>query len=418
MAVKISELSNGLKVITEENPSVESVALGMWVDVGSRFETPQENGIAHCLEHMAFKGTTTRSAKEIAETIEAVGGDINAYTSLEVTAYHVRLLKEDLPVAVEVLADILQNSTFLPEEFQKEQAVIIQEIGQSQDAPDELVFEHFQETCFPDQAIGRPILGTAEIIQSLTPGQVKSFMDRHYGAKQMIFSATGNLNHEKVVDLVQTQFNKLTPDLPKERIPAQYKGGESITQRDLEQVHVVLGFEGVPFSHEDYYAISVLATILGGGMSSRLFQEIREKRGLVYSIYSYHAAYRDSGIFGIYAGTGKEQVQELIPVVCKELKTFLSSLTEEEIKRAKAQLKAGLMMSLESTSSRCRQLANQMLLYGRPVPSTEVLQWVEAIDRQALGRIAESLFSSMPTIASLGPVDHVASHEEIHNLLA
>lgn len=400
---KVTTLANGLRVVTDSIPHVETVTCGLWVDVGARHEPANINGISHVLEHMAFKGTERRTALQIAETIEAVGGYLNAYTSREATAYHSRILKDNLPLAIDILADILQNSTFDSTEFSREQSVIIQEIGQTYDTPDDIIFDYFQETCFPNQPMGRAILGTTEIVRSLTPAQVKAYMQNHYGAHQMVFAAAGKLDHQEIVDLVTEKFASLPDDRPKEAAPAVYKGGTFHQDRDLEQTHVVLGFEGLPFGHVDYYAASVLSTILGGGMSSRLFQEVREKRGLVYSIYSFTSSYQDAGIFGIYAGTSPQQVNELLPVVHEELNRFPNTLEISEINRAKAQLKAGLMMSLESTTSRCEQLANHMLIYGRPIPPVEILQKVDAVTVDQVTSLAKRLFSGTQTQASLGP---------------
>lgn len=401
-APSVTTLANGLRVVTNSIPYVETVTCGFWVDVGARHEPESINGISHVLEHMAFKGTNRRSALEIAEEIEAVGGYLNAYTSREATAYHARILKADLPLAIDILTDILQNSTFDPIEFAREQSVIIQEIGQTYDTPDDIIFDYFQQTCFPNQPMGRAILGTTQIIQSLTPEQVKKYMHDHYGMHQIVFAASGKLEHEQIVDLVSEKFQSLPTDCPKEKIPAVYKGGTFHQERDLEQTHVILGTEGLPFGHQDYYAISILSTILGGGMSSRLFQEVREKRGLVYSIYSFASSYQDSGIFGIYAGTSPNKVQELLPVVRDELAQFSKSLKTSEINRAKAQLKAGLMMSLESTTSRCEQLANHLMIYGRPIPPTEILQKVDAVTHDQINALADRLFSGPQTLITLG----------------
>jgi predicted Zn-dependent peptidase len=400
----VTTLSNGLRIVTYSIPHVETVTCGLWVDVGARHEPASINGISHVLEHMAFKGTTRRTALQIAEEIEAVGGYLNAYTSREATAYHARILKDNLPLAVDILADILQNSTFDHTEFEREQSVIIQEIGQTYDTPDDIIFDYFQQTCFPDQPMGRAILGTAEIVQSLTPDQVKKYMKDHYGTHQMVFAAAGKLEHQEIVDMVTERFASLPVDCQKERSPAIYKGGTFHQERDLEQTHVILGMEGLPFGHQDYYAASVLSTILGGGMSSRLFQEVREKRGLVYSIYTFSSSYKDSGIFGIYAGTSPKKVKELLPVIHEEISRFSKTLEMSEINRAKAQLKAGLMMSLESTTSRCEQLANHIMIYGRPIPPEEILKKVDVVTHDQISSLAERLFSEPQTLTTLGPM--------------
>lgn len=417
MTIQSTVLPNGLRVVSDFIPSVETASLGVWLDVGTRNETKDINGIAHMLEHMAFKGTERRTALQIAEEIEAVGGYLNAYTGRETTAYYARILKEDAPLAVDILSDILQYSTFDAAEFQKEQSVIIQEIGQSNDTPDDIVFDYFQETCFPGHSMGWPTLGTVDVIQSLKPEIVKDYMKRHYGAKQMVFSAAGNIDHDDLVQMVSKGFTNLTPDCSHSPTPARYQGGDYRQDKELEQVHVLLGFEGVPYGHKDYYALSVLSTLLGGGMSSRLFQEIREKRGLVYTVYSYMSSYKDSGVFGIYAGTGEDEVKELFPVVCEQLKTLGSTLNETEINRAKAQLKASLMMGLESTSNRCERLANHVLIYGRPLSSAEIIKSINNVTKEDLKNLSDRLFKSPLTLTTLGPIKNVISFDEVQKQL-
>lgn len=412
MTTQLTTLANGLRVVTDHLPHVETVALGVWVDVGSRHEPAAINGVAHVLEHMAFKGTDQRSALRIAEEVEAVGGYLNAYTSREVTAYHARLLREDVALGMDILSDILQNSTFDAQEFSREQGVIIQEIGQTNDTPDDVVFDYYQEVCFPNQAIGRPILGTEEIIRALKPQEVQGYMKSHYGAEQMVFSAAGNVNHDHVVDLASQYFYKLPRDCAKPLEQARFSGGINLQDRDLEQVHIVLGFEGVPFKHEDYYTMSVLSTLVGGGMSSRLFQEIRERRGLVYSVYSYAHSYRDTGAFTIYAGTGKEHVGELMPVLHQELANVSQTLNEEEIARAKAQLKASLLMGSESTSARCEQGARHVMIYGNPIPSRDLIQRIDRVNHEQIKDLALRLFSSPRACTALGPLKGLEKYFE------
>ena len=307
MTTQLSTLANGLRVATDRVDTVDTVSLGIWVDVGTRHEAADINGVAHFLEHMAFKGTERRSALAIAEEIEAVGGHLNAYTSRESTAYYAKVLKEDVPLALDILSDILQHSTFEPQELERERAVILQEIGQANDTPDDIIFDHFQECAYPDQAMGRPVLGRPEIIRQLGRDAVLAYLRDHYGAQRMVLAAAGNLDHDHVASLAE----KLLGDLPAERSattePARYAGGDRREERDLEQLHLVLGFPGPVLGDPDFYAASVLSTAFGGGMSSRLFQEIREKRGLVYTIHSFVHGYRDGGLFGIYAGTGENR---------------------------------------------------------------------------------------------------------------
>ncbi len=413
MSIQLTTLENGLRVISDSIPTVETVSLGVWLNVGTRHETAPVNGIAHMLEHMAFKGTTRRTALQIATEVEAVGGYLNAYTARESTAYYARILKQDVDLAVDVLGDILQNSIFDAVEFAREQSVVLQEIGQANDTPDDIIFDYYQETCFPNQPMGRPTLGQAEVVQSLTPAIVQAYMKEHYGAQQMVFAAAGNIDHDHLVDQVRTHFSSLKPNGVVEQEPAAYKGGDYRLDKDLEQVHLVLGFEGFEYQHPDYYTASVLSTLLGGGMSSRLFQEIREKRGLVYSIYAATSSYLDSGQFTIYAGTGQDEVKDLLPVVCEELRKLPKTLMQAEIDRAKAQLKASLMMGLESTSNRCERLANQLLIYKRPLPSQEIIQAIDAVSMEDISRVATKVFQSPPTLTALGPIEHVLSFEKL-----
>ncbi|MDE2513594.1 MAG: insulinase family protein, partial [Alphaproteobacteria bacterium] len=296
MTIRVSRLANGMRVVTDAMDSVETVSLGVWVDVGTRHEPKEINGVAHVLEHMAFKGTTRRSALEIAAEIEAVGGHLNAYTSREHTAYYVKVMKPDVPLAVDILADILQHSTFEPAELERERAVILQEIGQAQDTPEDIIYDYLQEQAFPDQPMGRPVLGRAAIIRAIARDAVAGYLTRNYAAPGMVLAAAGNCDHDTVVALAERAFAMLPKRGHAATEPARYVGGEYREDRDLEQVHVLLAFPGFTFTDPDYHAASVVSAALGGGMSSRLFQEIREKRGLVYSIYSFSHSYSDGGL--------------------------------------------------------------------------------------------------------------------------
>ncbi|HET6469067.1 MAG TPA: pitrilysin family protein, partial [Geminicoccaceae bacterium] len=351
---EITTLPNGLRVISETMPRLQTAALGVWVDVGARYETTEVNGVAHLLEHMAFKGTGTRSARAIAEEIENVGGSINAYTAREHTAYYARVLAEDVPLAADIVADILQHSTFDPGELEKERHVVLQEIGQVQDTPDDLVFDLFQEAAYPGQAMGRSILGPEAVVGRLPREALIDYMARHYGASRMILAGAGRIEHDRLVELAERLFRDLPATSGSAPEPARYRGSHVLDRRkDLEQVHLCLGVEGLSLTDPDYYALQVFSTALGGGMSSRLFQEVRENRGLCYSVYSFAASYCDTGLLGIYAGTGGKEVAELIPVVAEETLKLATAPSEEELRRARAQLKAGLLMSLESCSAVC-----------------------------------------------------------------
>jgi predicted Zn-dependent peptidase len=418
MTTEITTLSNGLRVATDRIDTVDTVSLGLWVDVGTRHEAPEINGAAHFLEHMAFKGTERRSARAIAEEIEAVGGHLNAYTSRESTAYYAKVLKEDLALALDILADILLHSSFDPTELERERTVILQEIGQANDTPDDIIFDYFQERAFPDQAMGRPVLGSPEIIRRLSREAVMGYLRDHYGAARMVLSAAGNLEHRRVVDLAE----KLLAEMPAERAvssePAQYVGGDRRQQRELEQLHLVIGFPGLPLGDPDYYAASVLSTAFGGGMSSRLFQEVREKRGLVYSIHSFAHGYRDGGLFGIYAGTGEEEAAELLPVLCEETARLADGFAPAELARAKAQMKAGLLMSLESTGARCEQMAQHMLIHGTPFDPADMVRRIEAVDDAAIARVVAGWHSAPPTLTALGPIGRLEDFDRLKARLA
>ncbi len=418
MTLHISTLSNGLRIVTDHIEGVETAALGVWVGVGARHETEDINGLSHFLEHMAFRGTVNRTGREIAESIENVGGYLNAYTSREATAYYARVLANDVPLALEIIADILQYSVFAEEELNRERTVILQEIGQTQDTPDDIVFDYFQETAFPKQALGRSILGPVDNVKRFQSQDFKDYMKRHYGADQMVLVATGKVDHDAIHTLAARLFKDLQPTVSLAPEPGQYQGGEHRHIKALEQVHLVLGFQGIAKGSQPFYAASLLATILGGGMSSRLFQEVREKRGLVYSIQAFNQSYRDTGVFGIYAGTGEESVAELIPVVTSECLAIIKNCQAEELLRAQNQLKASLMMARESTSARCEQLAQHMLTYGRPLDPGEIMDRIDAVTVADIGEIATTLFASTPTLSAIGPLQHLPEYEKVTLLLS
>lgn len=413
MSVEITTLNNGLRVITDPRPGFETAAVGVWVDVGARYETAPQNGIAHMLEHMAFKGTRRRSAQDIAEEIEAVGGHLNAYTGREHTAYFARVLRDDVRLGVDILSDILQHSMFDPEELERERTVILQEIGQAEDTPDDIIFDRLQETAYPDQPLGRAILGTAERVAAMPRDELSGFMGRHYQGSRMVLCSAGAVDHGEMVALAGELFGDLPnrPDSPLES--AQYRGGDFRDDRDLEQVHMTLAFPGLAYDDEDFYAMQVLSTLFGGGMSSRLFQEVRERRGLCYSIFSFASSYVDGGLFGIYAGTGEDELDQLVDVIGDEFVKLADGVSEEEVDRGRAQLKAGTLMSLESSSARAEQLARQLLIFGRPIPLSELVARIDAVDAAAIARLADRLAKNRPTIATLGPIGKLASYDDI-----
>jgi len=407
-----------MTVITDDMPHLESASLGIWVKAGSRSETEAEHGISHVLEHMAFKGTKSRNALQIAEAIENVGGDLNAATSVEHTGYFARVLKEDVPLAGDILSDILQNSLFDQSELDREQQVIVQEIGAARDNPDDHVFDLFQQAAYPDQPIGRTILGTVESVKSFSPTTIRDYMERNYVGDQMVVCAAGNVDHDALVDIANNRFHDLKADGAPVPQKAQYVGGEQRVLSDHEQAHIVLGFEGRAYNSDGFYAAQILASILGGGMSSRLFQEVREKRGLCYSVYAFHWGFSDTGIFGVHAATGQSDIAELVPVIIDELQKAGEKILQEELDRARAQYRAGLIMSAESPASRASQIARQLLLFGRPIAKEELMERLSALTIERLTDLSARLFSTKPTLTAVGPVGTLAPYEAILDSLS
>jgi len=384
-------------------PHLETASLGVWVKSGSRHERRDENGISHFLEHMAFKGTRRRSARQIAEEIEAVGGDLNAATSAENTAYYARVLKADVPLALDVLADILSEPAFAPDELTREQSVIVQEIGAVADTPDDLIFEHLQVIAFPDQPLGRSILGTAKTVRSFDEAKLRDYLAQHYRAPDIIVAAAGAVDHAAVVADVEKRFASFNGPAGPAPEPARYGGGAHVEKRELEQVHIALALPGVAQNDPGLYSLQMFNNVLGGGMSSRLFQEAREKRGLCYSIYSFHAPYTDVGMFGLYAGTDAADTSELMRLIVDEIANATETITEAEIARAKAQMKAGLLMALESSGDRIGQLARHMIAWGRPIPLAELVAKVEAVTVERARAAGRALIRrGKPAIAVLG----------------
>jgi predicted Zn-dependent peptidase len=414
VSVRTTILDNGMTVLTDDMPHLESASLGIWVKAGSRSETLAEHGISHVLEHMAFKGTPTRSAREIAEAIENVGGDLNAATSIEHTGYFARVLKEDVRLAGDILSDILQNSLFDQRELDREQQVIVQEIGAARDNPDDHVFDLFQSAAFPDQPIGRTILGTVDSVNGFDPDSIRAYMRRNYVGNHMVICAAGAIDHDQLVDIAGERFRDLKREGAPEPEQARYVGGEERLISDHEQAHIVLGFEGRAYNSDGFYAAQVLASILGGGMSSRLFQEVREKRGLCYSVYAFHWAFADSGIFGVAASTGEEQVGRLMPVIVDELRRATETITDEEVVRVRNQIRAGLLMSLESPSSRAGQLARQQILWGRVIPLQETVDRINRITADRVKQVASQIFSNPRiSLAGVGPVESLPDPDSI-----
>jgi predicted Zn-dependent peptidase len=404
MSVEVTKLPSGLTVITDTMPHLQTAALGVWAGVGGRDEKSNEHGISHLLEQMAFKGPTRRTSREIVEEIEAVGGDLNAGTSTETTAYYARVMKADVPLALDVLSDILTNPSFVPDELEREKSVIVQEIGAAQDTPDDVVFEHLNELCYPEQPMGRSLLGTAKTLKSFDRDMLRGYLSTHYRGPDMVVAAAGAVDHKRVVEDVAQRFAGFdgTP-APKPESAMFGKGGSRVVHRELEQAHLTLALEGVPQTDLSLFSLQVFTNILGGGMSSRLFQEVREKRGLCYSIYSFHAPYIDTGFFGLYTGTDPGDAPEMMEVIVDVINDAVETLTEAEIARAKAQMKAGLLMALESCSSRAEQLARHILAYGRPLTVEELVTRIDAVSVETTQNAARALLSrSRPAVVALG----------------
>lgn len=420
MSVKTTVIDNGMTIVTHAMPHLESVSLGCWVKAGSRSETINEHGISHLLEHMAFKGTKNRTARQIVETIENVGGDINAATSIENTGYFISVLKEDVALGTELLADILQHSVFNDKDLTREKEVIVQEISASHDSPDDYVFDLFQSAAFGDQPLGRNILGTADTVRSFDPDAIRGFMSRNYVGPSMVFAAAGKVDHDMLVREVTEKFAVTKHSQMPDPEPGAYIGGDRRLVRDIEQMHFLLGFKGRAYHSDGFYASQILASILGGGMSSRLFQEVREQRGLCYSIHSFHWAFADTGVFAVSSSTSADGAKEALPVIIELLKKSCEDIEEKEVLRVRNQIRAGLLMSLESPRGRAGQLARQQLLWGRVIPMEETLDRINAITAERVREVAAQIFlgDDEPSFASIGPNDSLMSLAEVKGLLA
>lgn len=385
-------LPNGITVASQHMPSLRSVALGVWIGVGARHETLAEHGLSHLLEHMAFKGTKRRTARDIAEEIEQVGGDMNASTSIEQTAYYVRVLQDDVALAVDVLADIVRNPVFDPAELLREKDVILQEIAGIQDMPDELAYDIVQLTAFPDHSVGRPVIGTPASVSAIDEVQLRSYRDRNYSAERMVVAAAGAIDHDELVKLVAEMFGDIDNRQIVDDEKPQFSGGIGASDKPFEQAHFLLGLPSPASRDSDYLTGRVLSIALGGGMSSRLFQEVRERRGLCYSIYASAWGLKDAGFFTIHAATGPELVKPLSEFVIAELDRMAEEqLDDRELSRAKTQLHAGLMMSLESPAARAEALASQILVHGRVIPPDEIAQRIAAVNAEDVRTLAREL---------------------------
>lgn len=418
MISKITTLTNGLRVITSNRPEIETVSLGIWIKTGSAFESEEMNGVSHFLEHMVFKGTPTRSAFDVSEQFEDAGGQSNAYTAREFTSFYAKMLKGDAELAIDILADLVKNATFADNELQKEREVVVQEIKQTIDTPDDIIFDYLQEQAFPNQALGRTILGPVEKVRSFDREKLRAYLQTNYAAENMVVCAVGNIDHNKFVEMVDKRLGSIQAKTNFTPYKQTYKGGFFAEKRDIEQVHMVLGFEGTKYECETYYPCMVFSTIFGGGMSSRLFTEVREKRGLVYTVYSFANSHTQTGLYGIYAGTTNKELKELMPVICGEIRKIRATkVTEKELRRAKTQLKASMLMALESSSSTAEVLARQHLLFNRLIPVDEMIERVENVSVEDVQKIANQIFSSNPTYTLVGDIDGYPTYEEVKNLI-
>ena len=418
MTQQFRTLSNGFRIVTEAMPGLQSASVGLWVEAGGRHEAPEQNGIAHFLEHMAFKGTKRRSALRIAEEIEDVGGYINAYTSREMTAYYARVLSSDVVMALDVIADIVLNPVFRKADIETERHVILQEIGQALDTPDDIIFDWLHEVSYPDQPFGRTILGPEERVASFKKADFEGFTGAHYGPDQMILSAAGGVDHDAIVAAAERIFGGLKPLGRSSVQPARFEGGERREVKDLEQVHFALSFEGPGYRDDKVYAAQVYSMAMGGGMSSRLFQKIREDRGLCYSIYAQSSAYEDTGQMTIYAGTSEAEIGDLTRLTLDELKRAADDMTEAEVARARAQLRAGLLMGLESPSSRAERNARLLSIWGRVPDVAEAVEKIDAVDTGAVRAFAAELTAARSALAVYGPVAAAPGIDEVRKGLA
>lgn len=395
-------------------PHIETAAIGIWVKAGARDELPEENGIAHFLEHMAFKGTTRRTAQGIAEEIENVGGEINAATGMETTTYYARVMKEDWRMALDILADIFTESVLDEDEMERERDVILQEIAAAKDQPDDLVFDLSQAASFGDHPLGRSILGPASLIETMSRDQMLAWRDRNYWASRMVVCAAGNIDHQAFAKETEKQFGHMERGSAPQRQSPVFASGASIEQKPLDQTHIVLGFPAPNYRDPRIYQLQVLSSALGGGMSSRLFQEVREKRGLCYSVFAFGTSYEDVGQLGVYAATSPEHTPELIDVTADVMLSMGRKVSDKEIARAKAQLKTSLVMNLESASSRADQIARQYLAFGEVPDVSTLVKRIEAVAAENVRELAYDIFSSSrPSLSAVGQLSSLASYSDI-----
>jgi predicted Zn-dependent peptidase len=401
-------LGNGIRVVGEEIPALRSVSIGVWIATGSRYETEANNGISHFLEHMLFKGTDKRTAKELAEVFDAIGGQVNAFTTKEYTCYYAKVLDEHFPIAVETLADMLFHSKFAPEEIEKEKKVVIEEIRMYEDEPDELVMDVLAETVYNGHPLGYTILGLEDNLRSFTRQDIQDYVAARYKPTNMVVAIAGNVPEAEAVKLVNQYFGDAraaTDEAEPVLTVPPFERTLRVREKDTEQVHICLASPGLPAGHDDLYTLVLLNNALGNSTSSRLFQEIREDRGLAYSVFSFHTAYKDCGMFGIYTGTSPEHLEEVLNVIeriCLDIAE--NGLTDEELRKGKEQVKGSMMLSLESTSSRMSRLGKNELLLGREVTLDETIAGINAVTAEDIRRVAREVLKQPFAVAAVGMV--------------
>ena len=414
MSVEITRLPNGITVVTHHMPHLETVALGIWVKAGARDERAEENGIAHFLEHMAFKGTPRRSARAIAEEIESAGGEINAATGMETTTYYAKVLKNDWALALDILADIFTSPELDEDELERERDVILQEIAAAHDQPDDLVFDLAQAASFGDHPLGRSILGTHDLIGAVTRQQILDWRNRNYWGSRIVVAAAGNLDHRAFAAESERLLGGIESGQQPQREQPTFAPTACTAEKPLDQAHLVLTFEAPSYRHPDIYVLQVLSNILGGGMSSRLFQEVREKRGLCYSVFSFGSAYEDVGQVGVYAATSPEHSNELVTLTTGIMMSVAEQVSEAEVARAKAQLKSSLVMNLESASSRADQIARQYLAFGYVPSISSLVAKIDAVTAEQVRSLAERLFRArVPGFSAVGHISQLDGYEAL-----
>lgn len=413
-----TQLKNGLRVVMEQIPTFRSVSFGIWVKTGSRNEGKLNNGISHFIEHMLFKGTDRYSAQEIAETFDAIGGNVNAFTSKEYTCYYAKVLDEHLPIAMDVLANMFFASQFVPDDLDKEKNVILEEIAMYDDTPDDMVHDHISRAAYGDHPLAYSILGTEERLKAMEADDLRQYMQDHYTIENTVISLAGNID-DSTIELLETHFGHFAVHGSEKSLSApEFHGDLSFHKKKTEQNHICISFPGCSISDPRLYGMILLNNAIGGGMSSRLFQEIREKRGLAYSVYSYHSSYADSGLFTLYAGTAPKQTKEVLELTVEVMNELVSKgLTESELHKGKEQIKGSLILSLESTSSRMNRLGKNELMIGRHYTLDEMIERIEAVSMQDIEDLLQRMVSVPFALAMVGNNDKAISGFERQLLL-